>query len=358
MTFKEAVRSRRGEKRGSKKSQRLKVRLFRRYKERESRYKRLRRFQRENRATAKVLEAIAADLERGSVRWQKYADRVRGCGRYVLVKTCQCCQYMGSFHGSRECGFKLCMFYQQKASSKKRRKIEKLVGVMKKPRFATFTVKHGREDSLQATLGKLNKGWQKLLRRKEWKHHVDGGVSSLEVTWHQDNGWHPHLHVVFDGVYFPQKKLRALWHEVTGDSYVVDVRAVDEGVISEMSKYLSKPSSLLYEFERHGKQYLMKTDDQGEPVPLPFETQKGITKEFIETMHRRRTLKVFGNLKGKLKELEELEELEEPEEEQCPNCQIDIFLQVVMPIDRALDLYKAQEQLELEIRGPPGGKAA
>jgi hypothetical protein len=309
----------------------------------------------------KVLEGIASDQGyRGFMKWVKYADKLDNCGYLVSVKACSGCQYLGGFSSARSCGFKLCMFHQKRASAEKRVKIKTAIGLMKKPRFVTFTVKHGRNDRLHGTLEKLNKGWEKLLRRKAWRAKAGNGIASLETGWHWDNGWHPHLHVIFDGEYFPQKELRALWHEVTGDSYVVDVRAVDKGVINEMSKYLAKPSSFLYEFDRVGKQYFLQKDGKGEPVKLPFDVQKALVKEFMETMHRRRTLKVFGSKewKQKLSALLKEDAEGEPEEEKCPNCQIEMFLRVIMPIKEAVALYKAQEELELEIRGPPGQKAA
>jgi hypothetical protein len=49
----------------------------------------------------------------------------------------------------------------------------------------------------------------------------------LELSRNRETGaWHPHLHVLFEGNYLPHAVARDAWHSVTGDSYIVDVRAI------------------------------------------------------------------------------------------------------------------------------------
>jgi hypothetical protein len=56
--------------------------------------------------------------------------------------------------------------------------------------------------------------------------------------------WHPHLHIVTEGTYIEQKALSRAWHEVTGDSSIVDIRRVaDSGDVSRyVCKYVTKPA--------------------------------------------------------------------------------------------------------------------
>ena len=60
-----------------------------------------------------------------------------------------------------------------------------------------------------------------------------------------DHEWHPHIHclVLLKG-YIHQKNLSREWLKFTGDSSVVDIRKVDEGVFAEVFKYALKFSDL------------------------------------------------------------------------------------------------------------------
>ena len=80
-----------------------------------------------------------------------------------------------------------------------------------------------------------------------WRDHVEGGIYSLEVTYDEVNrNWHPHLHVLTQGTFFDQKMLSTLWKTVTGDSPVVDIRAVKskKHVAKYVSKYVTKPDEV------------------------------------------------------------------------------------------------------------------
>jgi hypothetical protein len=93
--------------------------------------------------------------------------------------------------------------------------------------------------SLKQSLRKLGSAWQKLRRRKRWSELVTGGLAVLEVTYRETTErWHPHLHVLFEGDYFPHSELRPLWLACTGDSFIVDVRSVRNQ--DEAARYLAK----------------------------------------------------------------------------------------------------------------------
>jgi len=108
-------------------------------------------------------------------------------------------------------------------------------------RFFTFTLKHNKEP-LGDLLDRLKAAFSKLRKRKEWNRRVDGGVVFLELTWHERHGWHPHLHVIAEGRFFPQQQLAALWKECTGDSHVVNVVAVKDArkAAEYVAKYATK----------------------------------------------------------------------------------------------------------------------
>jgi hypothetical protein len=54
---------------------------------------------------------------------------------------------------------------------------------------------------------------------------VRGGFYAIEPI-HKGRGWHVHIHAILDADYLPQAELSRLWHEITGDAYIVDIRRV------------------------------------------------------------------------------------------------------------------------------------
>jgi len=77
-------------------------------------------------------------------------------------------------------------------------------------------------------------------------------VFFLEITLNRDtHQWHPHLHVLFSGKYLPVELVRKHWHRITGDSFIVDVRAVANKDVAAayVTKYVSKqiPSHVFFD---------------------------------------------------------------------------------------------------------------
>jgi hypothetical protein len=110
-------------------------------------------------------------------------------------------------------------------------------------RFITLTVRSSREP-LQELLTKLYSSFQKLRRDPLWAKTQTGGIAFLEVKWSsRTERWHPHLHVIAQGASMQQEALARAWHRCTGDSHIVDIRAVkDPGIVlGYVTKYASKP---------------------------------------------------------------------------------------------------------------------
>lgn len=109
-------------------------------------------------------------------------------------------------------------------------------------RLLTLTVKSDGSD-LTKPLDKLIDGFRRLRRTPFWRDHVTGGLAIIEVNWRQERGrWHPHLHVLLEGIYIPQHHIRTLWLSITGDSFIVDVRVVKDHhhACNYLTKYLTK----------------------------------------------------------------------------------------------------------------------
>ncbi|MGH0054038.1 MAG: protein rep, partial [Sphaerochaetaceae bacterium] len=136
---------------------------------------------------------------------------------------------------------------------------------------------------------KLKKGWGKTEFAK-----VDGAYFSFEFT-HSDNGYHPHIHMVgLLNDYIDVEALSAEWHEITGDSFIVDVRKI-RGYKGEMGSMGSMDTSgeciqnsQLFEGLAEVFKYALKFQDlETDQVWHAWETLKG-----------KRLIGSFGSLWG------------------------------------------------------------
>lgn len=94
-------------------------------------------------------------------------------------------------------------------------------------RFITLTLrKSGR--SLSDDLDRLYAGFVRLRRRTFWTKSQKGGIAFVEIKRRRgDDGWHVHLHALSEGHYIGQNALSQAWHQITGDSFIVNVRWCD-----------------------------------------------------------------------------------------------------------------------------------
>jgi hypothetical protein len=181
-----------------------------------------------------------------------------------------------------------------------------LVQAMRRPLFVTLTVKNGPD--LRERGEHLRESFGKMRRRVAWQRAVLGGVYIEEVTYNaQDGTWHVHAHLIVDSSLSPEQlmpRLRQLWQEVTGDSYIVDVRplyGVDlDAALREACKYTAKLSGIVY--------------------------SPALVGEFSSYANRRRMVIPFGSCYGAAAELAELDTDEGAEVDAdvlalpCPGC--------------------------------------
>ena len=109
-------------------------------------------------------------------------------------------------------------------------------------RFITLTLRHNTAP-LPNQVKRLYSSFTKLRASKLWKSTQRGGVAVLEVKYNAaSDRWHPHLHVIAEGDFLKQTDLSRAWHKATGDSQVVDIRALNSGqdAAHYVSKYVSK----------------------------------------------------------------------------------------------------------------------
>lgn len=102
-----------------------------------------------------------------------------------------------------------------------------------RPFLVTLTVRDG--DDLAERFRHLHSAQRELWKRKHRGRgsaldHVHAAVWSYEVKRGSGSGaWHPHLHMVAMARAIPdQAALSREWLAITGDSFIVDVRPIDE----------------------------------------------------------------------------------------------------------------------------------
>lgn len=108
----------------------------------------------------------------------------------------------------------------------------------KQIRFLTLTMRSAATP-LKEQLDRLYSCFGRFRNRAKIKKCIKGGIAFLELTRNRQTGtWHPHLHVLFEGEFLPHALASAIWREVTGDSFIVDIRAIRS--VGEAAGYVVK----------------------------------------------------------------------------------------------------------------------
>ena len=127
--------------------------------------------------------------------------------------------------------------------------------------FLTITQRHVPIAELRRTLVEMNKGWQRLIKRKSFP--AVGWMRSTEVTRSENGYAHQHYHCLlmvkpgyFNVGYMKQPEWSALWRDVMRLDYdpIIDIRAVRAGtsptaLVPELAKYMTKESDLVADRE-------------------------------------------------------------------------------------------------------------
>ena len=158
-----------------------------------------------------------------------------------------------------------------------------------KPVMITFTVKNGpdllkRFNHMRNALKRLMQRRRDTLKGQKWTEFskVHGGIASYEITNNEETGWHPHVHMVcLLTDWIDQKALSEEWKELTGDSFIVDIRRIKPKALQ--SGNLDIASGLLEVFK-----YALKFQD------LTLEQ----TWHAYEVLRTRRLVQGFGCLHG------------------------------------------------------------
>ena len=156
------------------------------------------------------------------------------------------------------CGSRICPDCRRKDFWRLAKGYSNAVQVMKAPKLMTLTLIN-KSDLSQDEVKRLRSSFVKLMRRKYYRSKVRGGLYAIEVV-NKGKGWNIHMHVLLDANYIDQKQISQDWRELTGDSYIVDIRIADSPKkgLHYILKYLSKPPQLNGEDAKNQYQKVLK----------------------------------------------------------------------------------------------------
>lgn len=223
-----------------------------------------------------TLDAAAADghlLADVEKRVRSQVKRIADCCRFSQVMTAE---DDGSVAICRQrCKSRLCPYCGRRRSMQLRGTMIEAVRKLDSPRFVTLTLRSSAAP-LRDQVQQVNRAFATLRRTDLWKRNFTGGVYVVEVTFNRHTlQWHPHIHVIVDGQFVPQKDLKSAWERVTGGSTIVDIR-----------KCHSIKSAV-----DHLCTYTTKSQDASH-VPSEF------LAEWADAMHGLRMASTFGTLHG------------------------------------------------------------
>ena len=108
-------------------------------------------------------------------------------------------------------------------------------------RLITLTLRKS-DRTLTEDIDRLYAGFTRLRRRRVWTKGQRGGVFFIEVKRRRGNdGWHVHLHILAEGTWIDKKKIKSAWLQITGDSFIIDVKYCESG--ADAARYVAKYAS-------------------------------------------------------------------------------------------------------------------
>lgn len=164
-------------------------------------------------------------------------DKVRSCGDWLLFRHFPTLSETKLRSANFCCVHLVCGFCAiRRGARMMARYLERFAWVRAKkpelrPFLVTLTVRNGSD--LGERLKHLDRSLTRLHKRRHGKRStsllttIDGAVWSFEVTYSDEKGWHPHVHAIWLAREEPdQAALRREWEEITGDSFMCDVRPI------------------------------------------------------------------------------------------------------------------------------------
>jgi hypothetical protein len=190
---------------------------------------------------------IVARLERVSV---EDALRLKQCCSAFRVLTCG--QHTLRSYPTFRCKKLFCPDCAAERANRLSRQTEaKIAEAMQtnKGRLCLLTLTMKNAAALDGGLSNLKKAFTQFKRKKVFKERIKGYFGGFEYTFNpKTNDFHVHLHlIVLRGKFWNQSDIYDAWRDVTGDSFIVDIREIKDAHkgVKEVCKYVVKSNDLM-----------------------------------------------------------------------------------------------------------------
>jgi hypothetical protein len=104
--------------------------------------------------------------------------------------------------------------------------LKQYISSWEKVYFLTLTLKNIPDSQISRWhVQRLREAFSKL--RYRLRPCIKDGYYVIQTT-NSGTGWHLHLHVLYSGQFIPVSQISQVWHDITKDSYVVNIKLVEK----------------------------------------------------------------------------------------------------------------------------------
>ncbi len=174
----------------------------------------------------------------------KFSSRLQQCRKFAWFVQSSVTHKLRVM--SSRCKLRWCPICRDVSRMIVTKSVEEWLRLQKYPKMITLTLSHS-DDPLQLQIKRIYESFRKLRRRAFFERRISGGIWFFQLKFNKDTKqWHPHIHCLVAGKFLPHRELKKLWHKITGDSYVVDIRPVKdlEGCSNEVARYATSPADI------------------------------------------------------------------------------------------------------------------
>jgi len=145
---------------------------------------------------------------------------------------------------------------------------------------------------VEEELNRIVLSFCKLRRREVWKG--EKGIYAIEIVKKGGKSWYVHIHALIDSKWMNKNALSDTWFNITGDSFVVDIRTIKgekKKALREVLKYQTKMWEL--------------NDDDKEFVDMIFKGRRFIGSFGIQKPEKEKPIPMKCKCGGNLMPLED-----------------------------------------------------
>jgi len=222
---------------------------------------------------------------------RKRASKLTWCCRFPSLRV----RPSGdAYFSAGRCRDRLCPTCGASRSREVAERVNHLINKAPQLRFLTLTLR-STTNPLSEQLDLLTSSFRRLRQTATWRAYCNASIATIQITLNpRTNQWHPHLHVLIEGIYMPRDEIVVAWKKATGGSTVVDIRPVHDRATTStyIARYVSNPNELAdwpppaireYSDAIHGRRTVITTGswhNVGLP-PKDTDPQEGPSKQLI-----------------------------------------------------------------------------